>query len=137
MCTLHESSRSSQMGETACLGPIWAGFCSEIRRAGTRLQEEAVQSLCGELLQLKSGSAESILVLNTLPWERTEVISRTGTAGTEALGSSNSEVARASGFLTVSEAASEELLCLSLSWRGFTDLSKCFLGLIPLQVVSD
>lgn len=125
------------MGETACLGPIWAGFCSEIRRAGTRLQEEAVQSLCGELLQLKSGSAESTLVLNTLPWERTEVISRTGTAGTEALGTSNSEVAHASGFLTVSETASEELLCLSLSWRGFTDLSKCFLGLIPLQVVSD
>uniref|UniRef100_A0A8C9FCJ7 Alpha-mannosidase 2C1 n=1 Tax=Pavo cristatus TaxID=9049 RepID=A0A8C9FCJ7_PAVCR len=60
-------------------------YYAEIRRAGSRLQEEAVQSLCGELLQLKSGRAESTLVLNTLPWERTEVISRTGTAGTEAL----------------------------------------------------
>ncbi|XP_021263154.1 alpha-mannosidase 2C1 isoform X2 [Numida meleagris] len=60
-------------------------YYTEIRRAGTRLQEEAVQSLCGELLQLKSGSAESTLVLNTLPWERTEVISRTGPAGTQAL----------------------------------------------------
>uniref|UniRef100_A0A8C9FAV9 alpha-mannosidase n=1 Tax=Pavo cristatus TaxID=9049 RepID=A0A8C9FAV9_PAVCR len=54
-------------------------YYAEIRRAGSRLQEEAVQSLCGELLQLKSGRAESTLVLNTLPWERTEVISRTGT----------------------------------------------------------
>lgn len=60
-------------------------YYAKIRSAGTRLQEEAVQSLCGELLQLKSGRAESTLVLNTLPWERTEVISRTGTAGTEAL----------------------------------------------------
>lgn len=94
-----------------------------------------MQSLCGELLQLKSGGAESTLVLNTLPWERTEVISRTEPAGTEALGMCNSEVARASCFLTVAETASKELLCLSLSWRGFTDLSKCFLGLIPLQFV--
>uniref|UniRef100_A0A8C3LKI4 Alpha-mannosidase 2C1 n=1 Tax=Chrysolophus pictus TaxID=9089 RepID=A0A8C3LKI4_CHRPC len=60
-------------------------YYAEIRRAGTRLQEEAVQSLCGELLQLKSGGAESTLVLNTLPWERTEVISRTEPDGTEAL----------------------------------------------------
>lgn len=62
---------------------------SEIRRAGAGLQEEAVQSLCGDLLQLEAGSAESTLVLNTLPWERTEVIARTGPAGTETLGMSN------------------------------------------------
>lgn len=93
-----------------------------------------MQSLCGELLQLRSGRAESTLVLNTLPWERTEVISRTEPAGTEALGMCNSEAERASWFLTVAGTACKELLCLSLSWRGFTDLSECFLGLIPLQI---
>ncbi|KAK2524521.1 Man2c1 [Columba guinea] len=60
-------------------------YYAEIRRAGAGLQEEAVQSLCGDLLQLEAGSAESTLVLNTLPWERTEVIARTGPAGTETL----------------------------------------------------
>ncbi|XP_074901726.1 alpha-mannosidase 2C1 isoform X3 [Buteo buteo] len=60
-------------------------YYTEIRRVGARLQEEAVQSLCRELLQPKAGSTESTLVLNTLPWERTEVISRTGPAGTETL----------------------------------------------------
>ncbi|XP_074773839.1 alpha-mannosidase 2C1 isoform X1 [Athene noctua] len=60
-------------------------YYAEIRRAGARLQEEAVQSLCRELLQPKAGNTESTLVLNTLPWERTEVISRTGPAGTETL----------------------------------------------------
>ncbi|XP_074694175.1 alpha-mannosidase 2C1 isoform X2 [Strix aluco] len=60
-------------------------YYAEIRRAGARLQEEAVQSLCRELLQPKAGSTDSTLVLNTLPWERTEVISRTGPAGTETL----------------------------------------------------
>ncbi|NWZ58081.1 MA2C1 mannosidase, partial [Haliaeetus albicilla] len=60
-------------------------YYTEIRSVGARLQEEAVQSLCRELLQPKAGSTESTLVLNTLPWERTEVISRTGPAGTETL----------------------------------------------------
>ncbi|XP_053933839.1 alpha-mannosidase 2C1 [Cuculus canorus] len=60
-------------------------YYAEIRRAGAQLQEEAVQSLCRELLQPKAESAESTLVLNTLPWERTEVISRTGPAGTDSL----------------------------------------------------
>uniref|UniRef100_A0A8B9NSL2 alpha-mannosidase n=1 Tax=Accipiter nisus TaxID=211598 RepID=A0A8B9NSL2_9AVES len=60
-------------------------YYTEIRRVGARLQEEAVQSLCRELLQPKAGSTKSTLVLNTLPWERTEVISRTGPAGTETL----------------------------------------------------
>ncbi|XP_035409709.1 alpha-mannosidase 2C1 isoform X2 [Cygnus atratus] len=60
-------------------------YYAEIRRAGARLQEEAVQSLCGDLLQPESGRAEGTLVLNTLPWERTEVISRAGPAGAEVL----------------------------------------------------
>ncbi|XP_035191627.1 alpha-mannosidase 2C1 isoform X3 [Oxyura jamaicensis] len=60
-------------------------YYAEIRRAGARLQEEAVQSLCGDLLQPQPGHAEGTLVLNTLPWERTEVISRTGPAGAEVL----------------------------------------------------
>ncbi|NXP11203.1 MA2C1 mannosidase, partial [Thinocorus orbignyianus] len=59
------------------------GYYAEIRRAGAGLQEEALRSLCGDLLQ--EGSPESTLVVNTLPWERTEVISRTGPAGTETL----------------------------------------------------
>ncbi|XP_061856666.1 alpha-mannosidase 2C1 isoform X1 [Colius striatus] len=58
---------------------------TEIRRAGAQLQEEAVQSLCRELLQPQADSTESTLVLNTLPWERTEVISRTGPSGAESL----------------------------------------------------
>ncbi|GAB0193978.1 alpha-mannosidase 2C1 [Grus japonensis] len=60
-------------------------YYSEIRSAGAQLQEEAVQSLCGDLLQPKAGSTESTLVLNTLPWERTEVISRTKPAKPETL----------------------------------------------------
>lgn len=47
-------------------------------------------SLCRDLLQPESGhTTEGTLVLNTLPWERTEVISRTGPAGEEVLGLSN------------------------------------------------
>uniref|UniRef100_A0A8B9QFK2 alpha-mannosidase n=1 Tax=Apteryx owenii TaxID=8824 RepID=A0A8B9QFK2_APTOW len=64
-------------------------YYAEIRRAGAQLQEEAVQSLCGELLQPKSESAESTLVLNTLPWDRTEVVSRTGPTGAKTLGMPN------------------------------------------------
>ncbi|KAM6060838.1 LOW QUALITY PROTEIN: alpha-mannosidase 2C1 [Theristicus caerulescens] len=60
-------------------------YYTEIRSAGAQLQEEAVQSLCRELLQPTAGSAESTLVLNTLPWERTEVISWTGPARTKTL----------------------------------------------------
>ncbi|NXN94559.1 MA2C1 mannosidase, partial [Rhinopomastus cyanomelas] len=60
-------------------------YYTEIRSAGAQLQEEAVRSLCRELLQPEAGSTERTLVLNTLPWERTEVISRPGAAGTETL----------------------------------------------------
>uniref|UniRef100_A0A663MGR4 alpha-mannosidase n=1 Tax=Athene cunicularia TaxID=194338 RepID=A0A663MGR4_ATHCN len=97
-------------------------YYAEIRRAGARLQEEAVQSLCRELLQPKAGNTESTLVLNTLPWERTEVISRTGPAGTETLGMSNLGVAHIPEFLTGAETTNKEILCLSLPWGGFTDV---------------
>lgn len=90
MCTLHGRARNS-LGCEEWPGWIQRGplCCSEIRRAGAGLQQEAVQSLCGELLELDAGNAGSILVLNTLPWERTEVISKPGPAGTETLGMSN------------------------------------------------
>ncbi|NXP52211.1 MA2C1 mannosidase, partial [Heliornis fulica] len=60
-------------------------YYAEIRRVGAELQEEAVQSLCRDLLRPEAKSTESTLVLNTLPWERTEVISRTEPDRTETL----------------------------------------------------
>ncbi|XP_061205988.1 alpha-mannosidase 2C1 [Neopsephotus bourkii] len=60
-------------------------YYAEIRRAGAGLQQEAVQSLCRELLEPEAGNAGSTLVLNTLPWERTEVVAKAGPAGTETL----------------------------------------------------
>lgn len=59
-----------------------------------------MQSLRRELLEPEAGSTGSTLVLNTLPWERTEVIARTGPAGAETLGMPNSGVTRVSEFLT-------------------------------------
>ncbi|XP_075753510.1 alpha-mannosidase 2C1 [Pelodiscus sinensis] len=53
-------------------------YYAEIRHVGTLLHEDALQSLFGKLLPTGPETAESLLVLNTLPWERTEVISRTG-----------------------------------------------------------
>lgn len=70
MCTLHgECQKLSQIQ----LRPF---YCSEIRRVGAQLLEEAVESVCRDLLQPEEGSTQSTLVLNTLSWERTEVISR-------------------------------------------------------------
>ncbi|XP_053810611.1 alpha-mannosidase 2C1 isoform X1 [Vidua chalybeata] len=60
-------------------------YYTEIRRAGAQLQEEAVQALCRDLLQPEACSTRSTLVLNTLSWERTEVISRPGPDGAETL----------------------------------------------------
>uniref|UniRef100_A0A803V1V9 alpha-mannosidase n=1 Tax=Ficedula albicollis TaxID=59894 RepID=A0A803V1V9_FICAL len=60
-------------------------YYTEIRRAGAQLQEEAVESLCKDLLQPEEGGTQSTLVLNTLSWERTEVISRPGPNGKETL----------------------------------------------------
>lgn len=113
MCTLHgECQKLPQIQ----LRPF---FCPEIRRAGAQLQEGAVQSLCRDLLQSKARSTPSTLVLNTLSWERTEVISRPGPDGTETLGMSDLGVALVSEFLTGAEIANREILCLSLPWGGF------------------
>ncbi|XP_044834556.1 alpha-mannosidase 2C1 isoform X2 [Mauremys mutica] len=53
-------------------------YYAEIRSMGGLLIKDAVRSLFGELLPTGPKTEESLLVLNTLPWERTEVISRTG-----------------------------------------------------------
>ncbi|XP_074862404.1 alpha-mannosidase 2C1 isoform X2 [Carettochelys insculpta] len=53
-------------------------YYAEIRREASVLQKDAVQALFGKLLPTGPETAKSLLVLNTLPWERTEVISRTG-----------------------------------------------------------
>ncbi|XP_032655748.2 alpha-mannosidase 2C1 [Chelonoidis abingdonii] len=53
-------------------------YYAEIRSMGGLLIKDAVRSLFGELLLTGPETEESLLVLNTLPWERTEVISRTG-----------------------------------------------------------
>lgn len=113
MCALHgECQELSQIQ----LRPF---SCPEIRRAGAQLQEGAVQSLCRDLLQPQARSTPSTLVLNTLSWERTEVISRPGPDGTETLGMPDLGVALVSAFLTGGEIANREILCLSLPWGGF------------------
>ncbi|KAL7980375.1 hypothetical protein Chor_014704 [Crotalus horridus] len=61
-------------------------YYSEIRSSGAQLLKDATRSLCGELLANRDKSSDTILVINTLPWERTEVISRTGPQGSETLG---------------------------------------------------
>ncbi|ETE66639.1 Alpha-mannosidase 2C1, partial [Ophiophagus hannah] len=60
-------------------------YYSEIRSSGAQLLREATHSLCGVLLASKNRSSDTVLVVNTLPWERTEVISRTGEQGSETL----------------------------------------------------
>ncbi|KYO21285.1 alpha-mannosidase 2C1 [Alligator mississippiensis] len=60
-------------------------YYEEIRGMGTLLLKEAVQSLIGKLLPTGSEAAESTLILNTLPWERTEVISRATPTGADTL----------------------------------------------------
>ncbi|KAG8144902.1 hypothetical protein E2320_013302 [Naja naja] len=60
-------------------------YYSEIRSSGAQLLKEATHSLCGELLASKNKSRDTVLVVNTLPWERTEVASRTGPQGSETL----------------------------------------------------
>ncbi|XP_062998541.1 alpha-mannosidase 2C1 isoform X2 [Elgaria multicarinata webbii] len=60
-------------------------YYAEIRSAGAQLLEAAVQSLLGGLLACGWETDGSLLVVNTLPWERTEVISRKGPAGSETL----------------------------------------------------
>uniref|UniRef100_A0A8C0H932 Glycoside hydrolase family 38 central domain-containing protein n=1 Tax=Chelonoidis abingdonii TaxID=106734 RepID=A0A8C0H932_CHEAB len=53
-------------------------YYAEICSMGGLLIKDAIRSLFGELLPTGPETEESLLVLNTLPWERTEVISRTG-----------------------------------------------------------
>uniref|UniRef100_A0A7M4EJF9 alpha-mannosidase n=1 Tax=Crocodylus porosus TaxID=8502 RepID=A0A7M4EJF9_CROPO len=60
-------------------------YYEEIRAMGTLLLKEAVQSLIGKLLPTGSETAESTVIMNTLPWERTEVISRTRPTGADTL----------------------------------------------------
>ncbi|XP_015265205.1 PREDICTED: alpha-mannosidase 2C1 [Gekko japonicus] len=60
-------------------------YYSEIRDAGVCLLMDAMQSLFGDLSGNRRGTPESILIVNTLPWERTEVISKTGPGGSETL----------------------------------------------------
>ncbi|KAJ6664182.1 hypothetical protein lerEdw1_008398 [Lerista edwardsae] len=57
-------------------------YYSEIRSAGARLLQDALQSLLGDLLtrgQEEATGNGSALVVNTLPWERTEVVAKPGT----------------------------------------------------------
>ncbi|XP_054858782.1 alpha-mannosidase 2C1 [Eublepharis macularius] len=58
-------------------------YYSEIRDAGDHLLTDALQSLLGDLLSKDQETAESILIVNTLPWERTEVVSKRGPGGSE------------------------------------------------------
>ncbi|XP_077173478.1 alpha-mannosidase 2C1 [Paroedura picta] len=60
-------------------------YYAEIREAGERLLTGAMQSLLGDLFEDVQGRPESILVVNTLPWERTEVVSKPGPGGSETL----------------------------------------------------
>ncbi|KAL8196911.1 UNVERIFIED_CONTAM: Alpha-mannosidase 2C1 [Gekko kuhli] len=60
-------------------------YYSEIRDAGVHLLTNAMQSLFGDRSGNGRGTPESVLVVNTLPWERTEVIPRTGPGGSETL----------------------------------------------------
>ncbi|XP_066491116.1 alpha-mannosidase 2C1 [Tiliqua scincoides] len=60
-------------------------YYSEIRSAGAGLLKDALQSLFGDLLMSGQETNGSTLVVNTLPWERTEVISKPGTGESETL----------------------------------------------------
>uniref|UniRef100_A0A8C8R4X5 Alpha-mannosidase 2C1 n=1 Tax=Pelusios castaneus TaxID=367368 RepID=A0A8C8R4X5_9SAUR len=54
-------------------------YYAEIRSVGALLLQDAIEALFGKLLPAGPETTESLLVLNTLPWERTEVVSRPGT----------------------------------------------------------
>ncbi|XP_048338131.1 alpha-mannosidase 2C1 isoform X2 [Sphaerodactylus townsendi] len=60
-------------------------YYSEIRDAGVPLLTKAMQSLFGDVPGNHQQTPESTLVVNTLPWERTEVISKTGPGGSGTL----------------------------------------------------
>lgn len=60
-------------------------YYSEIHSTGARLLKDALQFLFGKLLASGQETNGNTLVVNTLPWERTEVISKTGTGESETL----------------------------------------------------
>nr|XP_034968274.1 alpha-mannosidase 2C1 [Zootoca vivipara] len=60
-------------------------YYSEICNTGSQLLKDAVQSLFGGLLSNSQESNGSILVVNTLPWKRTEVIPKAGPGGSKTL----------------------------------------------------
>lgn len=59
-------------------------YYEEIREGGAKLLVEAIQSLLGTLPQ--SQPSPAVTVINTLPWERTEVISLPGPSEEQKLG---------------------------------------------------
>uniref|UniRef100_A0A8D0GUW2 Glycoside hydrolase family 38 central domain-containing protein n=1 Tax=Sphenodon punctatus TaxID=8508 RepID=A0A8D0GUW2_SPHPU len=61
-------------------------YYAEIRSSGALLLSDALQSLLGDAVPASQETGARVLVVNTLPWERTEVISRPGPAGSEILG---------------------------------------------------
>ncbi|XP_042330389.1 alpha-mannosidase 2C1 [Sceloporus undulatus] len=60
-------------------------YYAEIQSSGAELLKDTMQSLFGDLLESHEKARESILVVNTLPWERTEVIAKAGAGGSETL----------------------------------------------------
>ncbi|XP_062819613.1 alpha-mannosidase 2C1 isoform X1 [Anolis carolinensis] len=60
-------------------------YYAEIRSSGAELLKDAMQSLFGDQLGSHEKAGGSILVVNTLPWERTEVIAKAGAGGAETL----------------------------------------------------
>ncbi|CAI5783661.1 alpha-mannosidase 2C1 [Podarcis lilfordi] len=60
-------------------------YYSEICSAGSQLLKDAVQSLFGGLLSSSQETNGGILVVNTLPWKRTEVIPKAGPGGSKTL----------------------------------------------------
>ncbi|XP_068131706.1 alpha-mannosidase 2C1 [Hyperolius riggenbachi] len=61
-------------------------YYEEIRVGGTRLLEEVIQSLFRTSSQSLPTPSPSVAVVNTLPWERTEVISLPGASAEQNLG---------------------------------------------------
>ncbi|KAH0619864.1 hypothetical protein JD844_014236 [Phrynosoma platyrhinos] len=60
-------------------------YYTEIQSSGAELLKDAMQSLFGDLLESHEKASKSILVVNTLPWKRTEVIAKAGAGGSETL----------------------------------------------------
>ncbi|KAM9313462.1 alpha-mannosidase 2C1 [Gastrophryne carolinensis] len=61
-------------------------YYEEIRTVGAKLLDEALQSLLRKSSQAQPSPTSSVTVINTLPWERTEVVSIQQTSGEHTLG---------------------------------------------------